>query len=80
MKFEMTKSKAAELVDEVFGEIGASLTNGNEVTIHGFGKFFVTTRAAREGRNPQNGKPIQIKASRRVAFKMQKALKDAMNG
>ena len=79
-KFQMTKSKAVEIVDEVFGEIVASLTNGNEVTIHGFGKFSVSQRVAREGWNPRDGSPVKIKAKKAVRFKAQKALSDAVQG
>ncbi|MBS3924351.1 MAG: HU family DNA-binding protein, partial [Xanthomonadaceae bacterium] len=45
----------------------------------GFGTFSVRKRAARQGRNPQTGATIKIKASKSPAFKAGKALKDAVN-
>jgi DNA-binding protein HU-beta len=45
----------------------------------GFGTFEVSERAAREGRNPQTGKKMKIKASKAPKFKAGKALKDSIN-
>ncbi|MHB8292910.1 MAG: HU family DNA-binding protein, partial [bacterium] len=50
-----------------------------EVKMVGFGNFSVMNRAARNGRNPQTGKTIQIKASKAPKFKAGKTLKDAVN-
>ena len=50
-----------------------------KVQLVGFGTFDVTKRAAREGRNPQTGKTMKIKASKAPKFKAGKALKDAVN-
>ena len=77
---EITKGKASAVIDAVFDTITESLRAGEEVTIHGFGKFSISQRAAREGRNPRTGKPIKIPAKKSVRFKMQKALSDAVNG
>lgn len=52
---------------------------GEKVQLIGFGNFEVRERAARQGRNPQTGETIQIKASKVPAFKAGKALKDAVN-
>ena len=60
--------------------IAAALARGEEVTLHGFGKFSVSQRAAREGRNPRDGSPVKIKAKKAVKFSPQKNLKDAVNG
>ena len=46
----------------------------------GFGTFAVKDRAARTGRNPQTGNPIEIAAAKIPGFKAGKALKDAVNG
>ena len=50
-----------------------------KVQLVGFGTFDVTKRAAREGRNPQTGAKMKIKASKAPRFKAGKALKDAVN-
>jgi len=76
----MTKAKATEAIHAVLGGIQEALKRGDRVAIAGFGVFEVTQRAAREGRNPQTGEPIQIKASRAVRFKPGKGLRDALNG
>jgi DNA-binding protein HU-beta len=57
-----------------------SLQAGNSVSLVGFGSFNVKDRAARTGRNPQTGAPIQIAAARVPSFKAGKALKDSVNG
>ena len=56
-----------------------ALKKGDKVQIVGFGTFEVAKRAAREGRNPQTGKAMKIKASKSPKFKAGKALKDALN-
>ncbi|MBR1854856.1 MAG: HU family DNA-binding protein [Lachnospiraceae bacterium] len=55
------------------------LKKGGKVQLVGFGTFEVSERAAREGRNPQTGKTMKIKASKSPKFKGGKALKDALN-
>lgn len=55
-----------------------ALSNGDEVTLPGLGKFTVTERAARTGRNPQTGAEIEIAARRVPKFSASKALKDAV--
>jgi DNA-binding protein HU-beta len=55
-----------------------ALKKADSVTLIGFGTFKVVKTAARKGRNPQTGKEIQIKASKRVKFSAGKALKDSV--
>ena len=51
----------------------------SKVQLVGFGTFEVSNRAAREGRNPQTGKTMNIEACKAPKFKAGKALKDAVN-
>lgn len=74
----LAKSDAAKAVDATFKSITASLTEGNQVTIVGFGTFLVRQRNARKGRNPRTGETIDIAASRVPAFKAGKGLKEAL--
>ena len=74
-----TKKAAGEQVEAILAVITEALANGDEVSLTGFGKFSVTERAAREGRNPQTGEAIQIAASKSPKFKAGKALKDMIN-
>ena len=62
-------------LDTVKGE----LVKGEKVQLIGFGTFEVAERSAREGRNPQTGETVKIKASKSPRFKAGKALKDALN-
>lgn len=75
----LTESAVERVVAKLLGDIQAAAANGEEVSLHGFGKFAPTTRAARTGRNPQTGEEIQIPASKTVTFKASKQLKDALN-
>ena len=59
--------------------VAAELKNGGKVQLVGFGTFEVSEHAAREGRNPQTGASMQIKASKTPKFKVGKALKDMLN-
>ncbi len=74
----LTKDEAGRAVNAVLDTITDALKAGDQVTIVGFGSFSVKERAARQGRNPQTGETIQIKASKLPAFKAGKALKDAI--
>lgn len=76
---EITKKDAEKSVKAVFSVISDSLTKGDKVQIIGFGTFEVRQRQAREGRNPRTNEPIQIEASKTLAFKAGKQLKDAVN-
>jgi DNA-binding protein HU-beta len=75
----LAKADATRAVDGVFDAITGALKAGETVAVVGFGTFNVKDRAARTGRNPQTGAPIQIAASRVPGFKAGKGLKDAVN-
>ena len=62
-KTELTKKDAEKAVKAVFDTVAQELAAGGKVQVIGFGTFEVRERAAREGRNPQNGKTITIAAS-----------------
>ena len=73
--------KDVEAVLKSFADVvSEELKNGGKVQLVGFGTFEVSERAAREGRNPQTGETMKIKASRTPKFKAGKALKDMVNG
>ena len=57
----------------------AELSKKDAEQVVGFGTFEVSERAAREGRNPQTGETMTIKASKSPKFKAGKALKDSLN-
>lgn len=75
----LTKKQAGEALEAVFGYISEQLAGDERVQIAGFGTFSVSERAERQGRNPQTGEAMTIKASKNARFKAGKALKDALN-
>ncbi|MBI4999817.1 HU family DNA-binding protein [Candidatus Gottesmanbacteria bacterium] len=74
-KVNLTNKAARESVAAVFGGISDALKKGEKVVITGFGTFSVRSRAARRGRNPQTGAPIDIPARKTPGFTAGKALK-----
>jgi len=75
---DITKTQAAAAMKSILASIEAALAKGDKVSLVGFGTFSVARRAAREGRNPATGKPIQIPAANVPKFKAGKKLKDAV--
>ncbi len=73
---DMTKSQASEALSSFTTAIVAALKKGETVTLVGFGTFSVSNRAARNGRNPQTGAVIKIKATKVPKFKAGKDFKD----
>lgn len=76
---DISKASAGRALDAAIEAITDSLKQADPVALVGFGTFTVRERAARTGRNPQTGQPIQISAAKVPAFKPGKALKDALN-
>jgi DNA-binding protein HU-beta len=76
---DISKASAGRALDAALDAITASLKSADPVSLVGFGTFTVRERAARVGRNPQTGAPIQISAAKVPAFKPGKGLKDALN-
>jgi len=76
---DISKASAGRALDSMINSITGALSNGDSVSLVGFGTFSVKQRAARTGRNPQTGATIQIKAATVPGFKAGKALKDAVN-
>jgi DNA-binding protein HU-beta len=74
----LSKKDAAAAVDAFLEAVEGTLRNGGDVTFSGFGKFSVSHRSAREGRNPATGERIQIAASRVPKFTAGAGLKKAV--
>ena len=79
-KTNSTKVDADKTIAALIDIITTTLKKGDNVALVGFGTFEVRKRAARNGRNPQTGAAIKIKASKAPAFKAGAALKAAVNG
>ncbi len=75
---ELSKKQAEAILAGLVGNIVKHLKKGERIRIGGLGILQVRKRAARMGRNPATGEPIQIKASKKVAFRASKELKEAI--
>ena len=75
----LSKKDAEAALKAFIDVVSEELKKGEKVQLVGFGTFEVSERAAREGRNPQTGETMKIKASKTPKFKAGKALKDMMN-
>ena len=76
---DLTKAEAGRALDGLIDSITDALKRGETVSLVGFGSFLVKERAERQGRNPQTGGSITIKAAKIPTFKAGKALKDAVS-
>jgi DNA-binding protein HU-beta len=74
------QSEAGKVLEATLETIERELENGGEVTITGFGKFSVSQRSARTGKNPATGETIQIPASKAPKFSAGARLKTAVKG
>jgi DNA-binding protein HU-beta len=75
---ELPKRQANEMLTQVIEVITKSLKKGDKIRLTGLGILQVRKRAARTGRNPQTGEPIKIKASKKIAFRPAKELKESI--
>lgn len=73
---EMPKKQAEMVVSDFIDRMGGHLKKGKKLRISGLGILQVRARPARKGRNPATGESIKIKASKKVAFRPSKDLKD----
>jgi DNA-binding protein HU-beta len=75
---ELSKKQAEAILGDLVTKITKHLKKGERIRIVGLGILQVRKRAARKGRNPATGEEIQIKASKKVAFRAAKELKEAV--
>ena len=76
---ELSKKDSEKALKAFVDVVTEELKKEHKVQLVGFGTFEVSQRNAREGRNPQSGKPMKIAASKAPKFKAGKALKDSLN-
>ncbi len=74
-----TKKKSTEVIESLLETIKASLANGEDVLVSGFGKFCVKEKQARRGRNPATGQDLMLKERKVVTFKCSGKLRDKIN-
>ena len=75
----VNKDKAKGIVDYIFTEMKVKLMQGEEVAIHGFGKFKIAIRPARTGHNPRTGEALEIPESKLIKFKAARETKNELN-
>ncbi len=78
-KSGLTKKDVEKAVTATLETVKEEVAKGGKVQVIGFGTFESRTRKARVGKNPQNGKEVQIAAATVPAFKAGKAFKDIVN-
>lgn len=74
----ITKTQANATLDSFVSAVTKTLKEDGKVTLVGFGTFSVSSRAARNGRNPQTGEEIKIKAKKVAKFKAGKELSETL--
>jgi DNA-binding protein HU-beta len=75
---EVPKKQSVEMLTDLVSLLTKHLKKGDKIRIGGLGILQVRKRAARMGRNPATGEAIKIKASKKVAFRAAKELKEAI--
>ena len=76
-EFGTTRKDAKEMVNWFENQIVNGVKSGDEVVLD-IGKFQMKKTAARQGRNPQTGETINIKAKTKPVFKPSKKFKDSL--
>jgi integration host factor subunit alpha len=77
---KLTKAQSVNLVDTLIEIMKLTLEKGEDILITGFGKFSVTEKKRRKGRNPQTGRELMLDARRVVTFRCSGVLRDTING
>jgi DNA-binding protein HU-beta len=75
---ELPRKQAEAVLNDLMALATRHLKSGDKIRLTGLGMLQVQNRAARMGRNPATGESIQIKASKKIAFRPAKELKDAV--
>jgi DNA-binding protein HU-beta len=75
---DLPKKQAENLLGELVTLTTRHLVKGDKIRLTGLGILQVKSRGARMGRNPATGEAIQIKASKKIAFRPAKELKEAV--
>lgn len=79
-KTNVTKKQADAIVTAMLEAVIEAVSEGDKISLVGFGNFEVRNRQAREGRNPKTGEKMQIPATRVPAFAPGKLFKQRVAG
>lgn len=72
----ISKSEAADLVDQIFDAMSDALVQGQNVKVSSFGSFKIRNKKPRVGRNPKTGEEYPISARRVLTFRSSNRMKD----
>lgn len=75
---ELPKKQTVAILEDLIAQIAKQLKKGARIRIAGLGVLQVRKRPARMGRNPATGEAIKIKASKKIAFRASKELKESI--
>ncbi len=78
-KLNLSKNEAYDIVEEFLEIIKTTIEDGNSLMISGFGKFSVSEKKARKGRNPATNKEMMLAQRRVVTFKCSGQLRKIIN-
>lgn len=67
-KAKLTNKQTEQAYDAIIAQMIELLNKDIDVSFIGFGGFKVVTRAARKGRNPQDGSVIELPERKKVKF------------
>ncbi len=76
---DQSKAQVDRTIKSLLGQISDAMKKDDKVSFIGFGTFYVSERAARTGRNPQTGEPLEIPATKVPKFRAGAQLKDAVS-
>jgi integration host factor subunit alpha len=75
----LSKAKASRVINSLFEIIGGNLEKGEQVVVHGFGRFKVKFKWAGKGMNPKTGEKIIVESKRMVQFKIAPSFRERLN-
>ena len=75
----LTRAEASRSLEAMLEAVSLALTNGDRITLSGFGIFEVRKRAGRNGRNPRTGQTLKIESARMPSFRASASLKERVN-
>ena len=78
-QFGISQDKSTEIFESFLEIIKASLENGEDVMISGFGKFCVNKKNERKGRNPKTGESIILAPRKVITFRYSSRLRNKIN-
>jgi integration host factor subunit alpha len=76
---DLSRTESYEVMEEFLEIMKATIENGENIMISGFGKFCVNEKKARKGRNPATDEEMTLPARRVVTFKCSGKLRDLIN-